>query len=485
MLDTERANRRALTLQEAAIAGLLLLLPVLVLVYRDHMIELGAWLAALVLIAASYHWPLPMLTIELFLSTSALKFIGIKQWPHLIGGLPLDPPDILVLIFFGLGVAKLIRRHEQPLFLGPLLLFGLMAALSAVLAPLTGTQSLYDSLNGLRQLSGYLFYFGVVGAIDTPGRLRSLIRVVFVLLLVTVGIQLAEALRGQQFTTAIAPFNAYYSGQVTVSAGDLTAPYLWNRAQGYLVVGLFLALGQWLWARGPKSLLLVALAITGYVLQMIRQWYLFIALGSIVSLLLLRRGRLQAFTGLILLLAILGLFLSMLTLSGSFAFPVAKLWLARISTLANMQQEPNFVFRLQTWQEQLRLFRQAPLFGQGPGSSDRLGQSDPFFTFFDLDTGMSNTLLQYGIFGTAAIWVLIASFLRQASSLLRALATSPDRGYVAGLLALWLVMIAGYLTSQDFFTAVELVFATGLTLALLDRLHAFARPPRADRREGL
>lgn len=480
MTDNWGTLTRRTMFRSLAIALLLVSLPALIAVFQEQLLVLAAALGAIILVALTYRWPLPLLTVEMFLSTSALKFVGIKEWPHLIPGVPLDPPDLLVLLLFVLGVIKLVARREKPLFLGPLLILGIMAALSTLLGPLLHTQTLYEGLNGLRQLSGYFFCIAVVGLIDTPGRLRWLLRIIFAFAIISVGIQLLEAARGRQFTTALAPFNEYFAAQITVQVGDLEAAYLWNRAGSYLVVALFLALSQALWTHKPWSILVVALVLLGYVIQLIRQWYLFNSLGIVLSLLLLRKGRLRAVLAIASLALLLALPIALLTSVGSPSFPLMRLWTARVATLARFQDEPNYIIRVQTWQEQLRLFRQSPLFGHGPGSSDRLGQSGPF-VFYDLDTGMSNTLLQYGVFGTAAIWLLIVAFIRQAYALYRNLPTSPARAYVAGLLALWIVMVLGYATSQDFFTAVELAFATGLAAALLDRFNAFA--PRTQQKE--
>lgn len=453
-------------------AGLLALTAGLIVIFHNQLFVPVLLLGALALLVFSYRWPLPMLVAEMFLSTSAFKFFGVQSWPHLIPGLPLDPPDILVLVFFAIGALKLLERREPPLFLGPLALFGLAVALSALTAPVLQRQSLYESLNGLRQVTGYLFYVGVVGVVDSPGRLRWLVRIVYGFVLVTVGIQVLEALRGQQFTTAAAPFNEYYAAQASVAVGGLEAPYLWNRAVGYLVVGLFLALGSALWAGSPAGYGVALVALVGYGVQLIRQWYVFIALGGLVLLLLLRRKRLQVLAGLGAAGMALALALSATAAAGA-SLPVASLWLGRLGTLARFAREPNFVIRVQSYLEELRLFGQAPLFGHGPGSANRLGAIGPFI-FFDADTGMSNTLLQYGILGTAAAWVLIATYLRHARRLHLTLPNSLERGYAAGLLALGVVMVAGYLTSQDFITYIELAFATGLALALADRLDAFA-----------
>jgi len=457
--------------RQTGLAAILLALTAgVIVIFRNQLIVPVALLGALGLLAVSYRWPLPMLVGEMFLSTSAFKFLGVQSWPHLIPGLPLDPPDILVLAFFAIGALKLLERREQPLFLGPLLLFGLAVALSTLLAPILQLQTLYDSLNGLRQVTGYLFYVGVVGVVDSPGRLRWLVRILFAFVLVTVGIQVLEALRGQQFTTTAAPFNEYYAAQTSVSVGSLEAPYLWNRAIGYLLVGLFLALGQAFWAGSPAGYGVALVALVGYGVQLIRQWYIFLALGGLVLLLLLGRKRLRVVAGLGALAMSVALGLGVVAASGA-PVPAANLWLGRLGTLAHFGQEPNFVIRVQSYLEELRLFCQAPLFGHGPGSANRLGALGPFI-FFDADTGMSNTLLQYGLLGTLAAWLLIGAYLQRAHRLYRTLPGALGRGYAAGLLALGAVMVAGYLTSQDFMTYIELAFATGLALALVDRLHA-------------
>ena len=146
-------------------------------------------------------------------------------------------------MLFALGALRLHRRGERPLFLRPLLLLLGMVAISFVLGAIAGTTDADVGLNGLRDLSGYLFYIGLVGLIDSPRKLHSAIWLVFILAIASVSVQLVEASLGHRLTTPTTVASGYWAGTKTVEVGGLTAPYLWNRATGYLLVGLFLALG--------------------------------------------------------------------------------------------------------------------------------------------------------------------------------------------------------------------------------------------------
>ena len=88
---------------------------------------------------------------------------------------------------------------------------------------------------------------------------------------------------------------------------------------------------------------------------------------------------------------------------------------------------------------------------------------------------MPNTMVQYGFFGWGAIMLMIALFALRGYALFRRLLLSQTQATVAGLLGAWGAIVIGYITFTDFFTFDEFVFSTGLAMALLDRIDAFAR----------
>ncbi len=435
-------------------------------------------LAFLFFAAATYYQPVPAVLLAILLSTDVLKFVDLSYLPYVqLGvGARINALDTLLLLLAAFALLRLRQRGERPLFLRSLQLLGTMVVLSFVLGLAAGTTTVNQGLNGLRALSGYLFYIGFVGVMDTPRKVTWLLRGLFVLALVSVAVQLLEASLGERLTLPTSSAGEYFGGTKTVEIDGLTAPYLWNRATGYLFVVLFLAASQAVWTRRLLPALLAATAVLGFVVALMRQWYVIILLGLLTVVLLQRKGRFGTVAGLLLLSLISSILILGLTSFGWLSsYPLLDIWFARLGTVANFQEEAHFIGRVDLWQEQLDLFIRAPLFGYGPGGVKFLYFSLPFGL---ADTGMPNTLLQFGIFGWLAIVVIIITYFYHAFQLLRALPVSPEQGYVAGLLGAWVGGVAGYSFGFDFFTPTDLTFtltlSTGLLMALLDRARVFA-----------
>jgi O-antigen ligase len=409
--------------------------------------------------------------LTLLLATDVLKFVDLDYLPALKLGSAgrLNAVDLLVLMLFVIGVLRLRQRGERPLFLYPLLFFGSMAGASTIVGIVSGVIDLNVGINGLRILSGYLLYVGLAGVIDTRRKLFGVIGALFTLAACSVFTQVVEASLGYRLSTPTSVANVYYSTTRILELGGLTAPYLWNRAPGFLILALFLAIGGLLWTGRLRFALETVLALIGYVIALIRGWYLSIAAGVLLVMILPRRGRWKALLGLALLALI---FLGMIfvpNIGQATGYPLVDMWVARLGTILHFQQEGNYIARIITSQVQLAYFRQSPLFGYGPGSSTVLERPpDVYFS----DTGIPNTLVQYGAFGTGAILLIIVTFLWQGYNLYRRLSQSPDQAFVAGLLGAWIAILVGYSFEYDFFTSTELAFAVGLAMAFLDRFRA-------------
>jgi hypothetical protein len=423
--------------------------------------------------------PLPAIFLLMLLSTNVFKFVDVAYLPSLSLGASgrLNAQDLLLLFLLGLAIIRLVQRKERPLFLIPLLLFGAMVCVAFGLGLLAGTTSISNGLNGVRSLSGLLFYVSLVGLVDTPAKLRWVLWMIYAHVIVTVGVQLAEASIGQRITTPTTVQNEYFTSTKLVDIAGYSAFYLWNRARGYLIVGLFLSLGSALWTKSVRYTAIAVVALLGFGLQLMREYYVYVAAGLLVMLLLPRRNRLQSILGLgtVTILLVAGvLILNSVALSSSYSY--VDVWLARVQTLTAYEQVDTFQSRMNTLQDQMRLISGSPLFGYGPGSlSDLSALADCCFS----DTGMPNTIVQYGFFGWGAILVIIAVFARRGYVLLRGLPNSQDQAYVAGLLGAWGAIVIGYFTFTDFFTFDEFVFSTGLAMALLDRIDAFAGAGRS------
>jgi O-Antigen ligase len=460
------------------IAGLSTAVCILAFILSGQLMLLTALTGSIFFVVLTYFQPLPAVFLAMLLSTDVLKFVDLTYLPYLpLGpGGRLNAQDLTVLLLLGIAVLRLRQHQERPLFLRPLLLLGAMVVISSMVGLVAGTTSVNLALNGLRTLSGFLFYICLVGVIDSPARLRALVRMLFVLVIVSVCVQLVEASLGQRITTPTSVASEYFSRTVFVAVEGQSAPYLWNRSPGFLFVGLFLALSAALWTRSLRHAIIGVIALLGFGVALIRQWFIYIAIGMLVLYLLPRKGRLQAIVGSALVIIVLIVFVNLLG-SGtpSSSHSLVDVWVARMSSLANFQQERNFVSRTRVADDQMKLFMDAPLFGYGPGSLDALSRSAA--CCFS-DTGMPNTLVQFGFFGWAAVVILIVAVLRQGYMLIRAGPRSRETPYGAALLSVWVGIMVAYGTGLDFFTSGqssgELGFAVGLVMALIDRQSAFA-----------
>jgi len=414
-------------------------------------------------VALSWYEPIPLVLLILVLSTQVLQFVSLEYIPYwqITAGLRLNAQDIGILLLLAIGGLRLLRRRERPMFLQPLVFFGGAIALASVLGWVAGSTTPDATLNALRAYSGYLFYVGLVGVMDSPRRVQSIINILFLLVAVSVGVQLLEAIRGERIVTPFAPASEYFSGTKLVTAGGIRAPYLWNRATGYLFLGLFLALGALIHGRADaKHLFLGIWAVVGVVIALVRQWFVIIGCGVVLLALLSQGRRLRAFGKSV---AVVVLVLVAVNLIGQQipAFSLLDALRARVDTILAFQQEPNYLGRVLIQQQMVALFIRSPIFGYGPGSG--LASSD---------VGVYNALVELGLIGTASVAYLIGFVFVRSYHQWKQVADSRFSAYLAGLLAAWVSMLVGYVFSTDFIGQMSMVVA--LAMALMDRLSKFA-----------
>jgi hypothetical protein len=430
--------------------------------------------AAGVVMWLTYYRPTFGIVPLIFLSTDGMKFFSLENLPYvqLAPGLRLNSEDLALFMLLVVGVIHLARRRERPQFLTHLLLLGAAAGISMIVGLAAGTIDVGVGFNGLRVFSGYLFYVALTGVIDTPQKLKALIRVVFALVIVSVVIQIVEAGLQERLTTPWSSTSEYFSATQYVSNIEGTIPYLWNRAVGYLLVGLFLALGGWLWSKKPAHAVIATIALTGFVVALVRQWYIFISIG--IVLLVMVGG--QRRSGALIRTVLGGLLLFAVVVSASMwlpsGFPLAEALQDRSATILNFQQDYSVIARLGVWHNQIETFLRSPIVGMGPGTADTLFYSGA--TGWSQDIGMTNSLVQFGALGMAAILFLFAGVLRKARALMRDMPPSSGREYAAAAFSVWVCIFVAYFFTQDFFTSTELAFAVGLVMAIIDRLHVFS-----------
>lgn len=439
----------------------------------QFLIALGLVCAGIVVVL-TYHWPAPGVALVVFLSTEGLKFFSLEKLPYVqLGpGMRLNAGDVALMLVLAVGVAHLVGRRERPHFSTPLMFVGVAVAISLAVGLVSGTIDLGVGFNGLRVFSGYLFYVALVGVVDTLAKLRNLIRVVFLIVVVSVVVQVIEAMLGERLTTPLSSTSEYFSATQFVSDIEGTVPYLWNRAVGYLMVGLFFALGGWLWSRKPSHAVVAAMAMIGFIVALVRQWYIFIGIGIVLLLMVGSRQRngavMRTVLSLLLLLALVVSAAAWLPAS----FPLADALQQRTGSIMNFETDYSVVARLDVWHAQLETFYESPIVGLGPGTAETLFTSGA--TGWSTDIGMTNTLVQFGALGFAAIGFLIFSVYRTARDLVRRMPASSGREYAAAAFSLWVAMIVAYTFTQDFFTSTELAFAMGFVMVVVDRLRAFS-----------
>lgn len=428
-----------------------------------------------VLAVATYMWPTLGIAVVIFLSTDGLKFFSLEKLPYaqLGPGLRLNAGDVGLVFLTAIGIVHLARRRELPRFTGPLVALGIAAGLSAIYGIARGTVPLEVAFNGLRVFSGYLFYVALVGLVDTPKRLRALIRLVFILVVFTVVVQAIEASLGERLVTPYSPENVYFSSTKYLPGVEGTVPYLWNRAVGYLLIGLFMALGAWLWSRRPIYGVVAGFATLGFLIALVRQWYIFIAIG--VILLFMSGSRTRASGAMRLGLAALVTIAVIVAASAWLppSFPLAQAFQERSASILNFTSDHSVVARVAVWQAQLETFLSSPVVGIGPGTVHSIFSSRA--SGWSTDIGMTNTLVEYGLIGFGAVVFLIASVYRTARGLVRRMPDSPGREYAAAAMCVWVAIVIAYTFTQNFFTSTELAFAVGLVMVIVDRLASFSR----------
>ena len=471
---------RPRALLDAAVVAAAVVLAALAFAAGQHLI-LAAVAVAGVIMALTYYWPAFGIVPLIFLSTDGMKFFSLENLPYVqLGpGLRLNSEDLALFMLLVVGVIHLARRRERPQFLTHVMLLGVAAAISMAVGLAAGTIDVGVAFNGLRVFSGYLFYVALVGVIDTPAKLKGLIRIVFALVIVSVVIQVIEAGLQERITTPWSSTSEYFSATQYVSNIEGTIPYLWNRAVGYQLVGLFLALGGWLWSKRPAHATIATIALTGFVVALVRQWYIFISIG--VVLLLMVGG--QRRSGAVIRTLLGALLLFAVVVSASMwlptGFPLADALQDRSATILNFQNDYSVIARLGVWNNQIETFLESPIVGMGPGTADTLFYSGA--TGWSQDIGMTNSLVQFGALGLAAILYLFGSVLRKSRNVLRDMPASSGREFAAAVFSVWVCIFVAYFFTQDFFTSTELAFAVGLVMTIVDRLHVFSRNPATPR----
>lgn len=445
-----------------SLMGFLVLTGRLMMVIILIILAWGIWFA--------YRWPIFLAGIAVLLSINLFRLVPLDaliKW-QLAPGLRINILDAIVLLSLPLAIVRLVKRKEKPLFVGPVSLILGVAFLNLGLGLVLGTTNLDYGMGFLRTIFYYTAYFILVSAIDSPRRLRQWIGFLFAVFLISVGFQLVEAITGQRVILGLGDFGLYSSNS-RLLVGGYQVMYLWNRAFLLAFLVLFLGLGALFQGRKKKWFWLISiLGIGSFLLQFVRQWYVYISIGILILLMMQKKKK---FRNLILVFLIILFLFGLLmvinpVLQNAFGPSFLNVLSARFDSLIHFQTARNFIVRMQIIEKQWEMFLQSPLVGYGLSPISK--------EMFSWDTGITNTLVQFGLLGLGAVLVLVVSFLRHAFNLRRQLAPSVQQGYVLGLLVLWICVIIGSLFSVNYFTGKDGIWMIVIMLALLDRFRAFA-----------
>ncbi|MDZ7336930.1 MAG: O-antigen ligase family protein [candidate division KSB1 bacterium] len=433
------------------------------LIAGGDLVPLAAATGLMFFAVISWYQPIPLVLMLLVLSTEVFQFVSLEHTPYLqlAPGTRLNSQDIAVLLLLLLGGLQLLRRREWPMFGRPLFFLFASILLASVFGWMAGTTNPGASLNAFRAYSGYLFYVGLVGVLDRPKTVKAVVNIVFVIIVISVCIQLVEAAQGERIVSPLAPASEYFGSTKYVDSGGTRVPYLWNRATGYLFLGLFLAFGVFFAGQvNTKHILIGLWAGTGLVIALVRQWLVLFVCGVLMLGMLLQGARLRMIVRFIavgaLILAVL-IWISRL-IPGLALLEALR---ARVNTIIFFQEEANYVGRILIQRQMLTMFGHSPMLGYGPGSG-----------LIVSDVGIHNALVELGLVGTASIVYLIGFVFVKGYRGLKRMTSSLFKGYLGGLLAAWAALAVGYSFSVDFIGQMSMM--TGLAMALLDRTCTFA-----------
>jgi len=417
--------------------------------------------------------PLWGVFVLILLSTNLLQFVHPNYLPSLqiTSSLRFNLFDILLLAFSVLALARLRARKEwPPLGTGVASLLAVFFLVFGI-SLLTGLTNLGEGLPQLRSLFAYVTFFVLVSAVDTPAKLKDLVRFVLVLMFVSVALQVWEYSSGYRLTSGLS-LSRYFDENVYLPIQGASVLYTWNRATLILYVGLMISLATFTQGDfGSKwSGLATVVGLLGFALALVRQWYVYLAVGFIVLLALgaVRSARSWLRLG----LSVGGLVLVIVWITPMLAsmggITPLTAFATRIGEIFELQNQPSYYGRVAIIQLQWKAFLSSSLllgYGFGPQ------------VIISNDTGIINALVQMGILGTGAILYLVGfSLLQGFKALTMWKPGSPlQRGYLLGAIAALVGLLSAFLTAWNVFSWMqEGIVAACVVLGIIDRSYQFS-----------
>lgn len=439
---------------------------VIFLIAKGNFMSLGFTVLGIYALVFTIRWPMPLLFLGLLLAadidyTLELNLPALLQLP----GFQVTIKDVVLILIFTIGVLKLFKRGERPMFLGPLSLIGLAVGLSCLAGAIAGTFDISRTFNGLRPFEPYMLYFAACGIVNTQSRLRALVIFLYCCIFFAVPNLIWQVLSG---TTT-------YSTEILISG--VWVSYQKLALAHYVLIGACIAFAVLIiYGFEIRYILLIGLALSGIAIQFSRQWYLYILIGfSIVLLLGKGRGKVR---GLIIILPLVLVFQFLLEVSNLLLVPqfggaLLDFIRARWVDLFDPVMSESGIGRIWTFQQMWEIFKTAPIFGLGPG------QTFEAFNFYFNDVGFPNTLVRHGVFGFFAVLYLIISVFHKAGRLIKYLQDKRFHSYILGSLGAFGAIIIAYSFTNDYFT----LYPTGTVLILIlmeavFRLHPLSIVPQ-------
>ena len=313
---------------------------------------LGVLAAFLVLAAIAWRWPQFGAGVLLLMSVDFFGLVPVAALPSLkiAGGITVNLLDATLATLLALAVVRLASRREVPEFTWPTVLIVCASVLCVIWGMLFATIGLGVALGAVRYMFYYSSYFVLVAAIDSEESLRRWIRFLFVLVLVTVSLQVYEAVMGG-LSPIVSQAGVVARPLEVAVGGESHVAYVWNRAPFFAFIGTFLALGAFVVkARGRRWIGAVAVAGTlGFALALVRQWYVYYAIGAVSLLVIARRVRNRGVVALALVALVVVVGVSAVPLfTNSFGRSLGRDVVLRAATLTSgFENDNSYVARVQ------------------------------------------------------------------------------------------------------------------------------------------
>jgi len=429
------------------------------------------FLVLILAIIITFKRPIIGLVIILLLETKFFGFIRLEVLPYLqiTSSFRINIEDTFTIPLVSRSFYILIRKHERPLFLIPILLFWIAIIFSFIYGTYSGTSDLFSGGGRiLRIVILYGLYFVILYAVDSPRKMGTFIKIIYGFAIIGLIIQFMENINGKYFVINIDWDQFLGEDPYFIKIGGNSVAYIWNRVQYYLYITFFLSFSYNLSIKKKNwwHITFAMFAITGFILMLIRGWFIYICVGSIVMFFLSGNYFLFFKKYFLILSALLfSIFIFSLMISQFKPEVIFNNFYFRIITLLDYQREADFIGRTNMWALQYTSFLRSPIFGLGPGK-------DAISTI-NTDTGMVNTLLLYGISGLLAVIIIIISIFNKAYKLWKHPSTQREKAYVLGLIGIMSGIVFGYGFYFDAFTLLPIIPI--LVMGILDRINFFQK----------